>query len=226
MTGKVALVTGASRGLGAALAMALARRSFHVIAAARTVGALEELDDRVADIGGSASLAVLDLTDDASVHGLGGQIRERWGRLDVLAHAAVAPCPLSPAGHIDLKTLRRSVETCFIATARLISCTEQLLRQADSGVAMFFDDRTAGDRFFGAHGGAKAAQIALAKSWQAESSKIGPKVLILEPEPMATKSRAAFHPGESKERIASPDAVAEKLLADVFDRPAEASRAG
>lgn len=217
MTGKVALVTGASRGLGAGVAMALARRSFHVIAAARTVGALEELDDRIGDIGGSASLAVLDLTDDASVRGLGGQIGERWGRLDALAHAAVAPCPLSPAGHIDIKTLRRSVETCFVSTARLIACTEQLLRKADAGIAMFFDDRTAGNRFFGAHGGAKAAQIALARSWQAESSKIGPKVLILEPEPMATKSRAAFHPGESKDLTAPPDAVAEKLMAGVFD---------
>lgn len=217
MNGKVALVTGASRGLGAGVALALAKRSFHVIAAARTVGALEEMDDRIADIGGSASLAVLDLTDDASVRGLGGQIQERWGRLDVLAHAAVAPCPLSPAGHIDIETLRRSVETCFISAARLIACVEQLLRKADAGVAMFFDDRTAGNRFFGAHGGAKAAEIALAKSWQAESSKIGPKVLILEPEPMATKSRAAFHPGESKERTAPPDAVAEKLMAGVFD---------
>lgn len=226
MTGKVALVTGASRGLGAALATALARRSFHVVAAARTVGALEELDDRITNIGGSASLAVLDLTDDASVRGLGEQIRERWGRLDVLAHAAVAPCPLSPAAHIDIEALRRSVETCFVATARMIACTEQLLRQADDGVAIFFDDRSAGNRFFGAHGGAKAAQIALARSWQAESSKIGPKVLILEPEPMATKSRAAFHPGESKERTASPDAVAEKLIAGVFDGSPGASRAG
>ena len=217
MTGRIALVTGASRGLGAGVALALAKRSFHVVATARTVGALEEMDDRIADIGGSASLAVLDLTDDASVRGLGGQIQERWGRLDVLAHAAVAPCPLSPAGHIDIETLRRSVETCFVSTARLIACTEQLLRQADSGIAMFFDDRTAGNRFFGAHGGAKAAQIALARSWQAESSKIGPKVLILEPEPMATKSRAAFFPGESEERTAPPDAVAEKLMAGVFD---------
>lgn len=226
MTGKVALVTGASRGLGAALAMTLARRSFHVVAAARTVGALEELDDQIAGIGGSASLAVLDLTDDASVRGLGGQIGERWGRLDALAHAAVAPCPLSPAGHIDLEALRRSVETCFIATARLIACTEQLLRKADSGVAMFFDDRTAGNRFFGAHGGAKAAQIALAKSWQSESSKLGPRVLILEPEPMSTRSRATFHPGESKEQTTPPDVVAEKLMAGVFDGPTGTSRAG
>jgi NAD(P)-dependent dehydrogenase (short-subunit alcohol dehydrogenase family) len=205
MTQKTALVTGASRGLGAALALDLASRGWHVVAVARTVGGLEELDDRVKALGlpgaGGLTLAPMDITDAGAMQHLCLSIHERWGGLQAWAHAAIHAAPLAPMGSLDAKDWEKSMATNAMAVGRLTPLVEPLLRAGD-GSAMFFDDSSrTGAKFFGAYGASKAAQIALARSWQAETAKIGPKVLIQTPAPMPTATRARFFPGEDRARL-------------------------
>jgi len=206
---KTALVTGASRGLGAALAEALAP-AYHVIAVARTTGALEELDDRIRARGGHATLAPMDVTNADAMAQLCRSIHDRWGRLDLWAHCAVHAAPLAPAGHLDNRDWERSVAVNATATGQLVPFLTPLLGAA--GTALFFDDPRAGEKFFGAYGATKAAQIALARSWQAESVRTGPRVHVLEPRPMATATRARFHPGEDRATLARPADEAARLL--------------
>ncbi len=213
----LALVTGASRGLGAALARALAGRGWHVLAVARTQGGLEELDDRIRALGGAATLAPLDLTDEGAARGLAGAILDRWGRLDLWVHAAIHAPALAPLDHADPREMARALDLNVTATARLVSLLGPLLRAgagggARPGRAVFFDDPVAGKPFHGAYGATKAAQIALARSWQAEGARIGPEVAILTPRPMPNALRARFHPGEDRARLADPDAEALRLI--------------
>jgi NAD(P)-dependent dehydrogenase (short-subunit alcohol dehydrogenase family) len=209
---KLALVTGASRGLGAALAETLAAQGWHVLAVARTPGALEELDDSITAKGGSATLAPMDVTDPDVMAHLAGSIAARWGGLNLWAHCAIQAESLSPAGHIAAKDLARSVATNVTATASLIGLMEPLLR-AGAGTALFFDDPRGGEKFFGTYGATKAAQIALARSWQAETVRIGPRVVIATPVPMPTATRARFFPGEDRAALAAPFAEAARIVA-------------
>lgn len=211
---KIALITGASRGLGAAFAELLAP-SHHIVAVGRTTGALEELDDRIKAKGGEATLAPMDVTvPDAMAH-LGRNVFERWGHADLWVHTAIHAAPLSPSGHIDPKDWAKSVAVNATATATLIQMIEPLLQAAPDGHAVFFDDPRAGERFFGTYGASKAAQLALARSWQKESSKTGPKVSILTPNPMPTALRARFFPGEDRSELADPKQEAARLLEDL-----------
>ncbi|WP_238366182.1 SDR family NAD(P)-dependent oxidoreductase [Mesobacterium pallidum] len=210
MTDRIALVTGASRGLGAALAEALAD-THHVVAVARTTGALEELDDRIQAKGGKATLAPMDVTNPDAMAQLCRSIFDRWGRLDIWAHAAVHAAPLSPAMSLDAKDWDRSVAVNVTATGQLIPFIAPLLGEA--GTALFFEDPHGGEKFFGAYGATKAAQIALARSWAAESAKHGPKVHVLRPAAMPTATRARFFPGEDRSTLADPRDEAARLLA-------------
>lgn len=196
-TQKIALITGASRGLGAALAERLAADGWHILAVARTVGALEELDDRIRAAGGSATLAPMDVTVPEAMVQLVASLHQRWGGLDLWAHCAIHAAPLTPAPHIDAKDWAKSVEVNINATCGLIGLIEPLLI-ARQGAALFLDDPHAGEKFFGSYGATKAAQMALARSWQAETVKTGPRVLIAQPAPMPTATRARFHPGEDR----------------------------
>lgn len=209
---KIALITGASRGLGAALAETLAGRGWHVLAVARTVGALEELDDRIRRAGGAATLAPMDVGQPEPMVQMAQAVLGRWGGLDLWAHCAIHAAPLSPAGHIDAKDFQKSVDLNIVATRGLIQLFEPLLR-VRKGSALFFDDPRAGQKFFGSYGATKAAQIALAKSWQAENETIGPRVIIAEPAPMPTALRARFFPGEDRARLTPCKAEAERILA-------------
>ena len=211
---KVALVTGASRGLGAALAEGLARRGWHVVAVGRTVGALEELDDRIRAAGGSTTLAPMDITVDDAMRTLCRGIHDRWGRLDLWVHAAVHAAPLAPTGLLDLKDWDKSVAANVRATGVLIPFVGPLLGSA--GTALFLDDPRAGSKFFGAYGATKAAQIALARSWQAETVRTGPRVRIETPAPMPTATRARFFPGEDRGALADPRAEAERILSGLL----------
>jgi NAD(P)-dependent dehydrogenase (short-subunit alcohol dehydrogenase family) len=210
MTQKTVLITGASRGLGAALAEALCE-THHIIAVAKTTGALEELDDRIQARGGSATLAPMDITSADAMATLCRGIFDRWGSLDLWCHTAIHAAPLAPTDHVDAKDMAKSVACNITATSTLITYVSPLLGQ--SGQAMFFDDPVVGSKFYGAYGSTKAAQIALAKSWQAETAKIGPKIYIMTPAPMPTATRARFHPGESRDDLASPHAEAARILA-------------
>lgn len=207
---QIALITGASRGLGAALAEALCD-SHHIVAVARTTGALEELDDRIKARGGNATLAPMDITVPEAMATLCRGIHDRWGRVDIWLHTAIHVAPLSPAQFIDAKDWDKSVAVNASATALLITYVAPLL--GDSGRAVFFDDPRAGQKFFGAYGATKAAQIALARSWAAETPRTGPHIHVLEPQPMATALRARFFPGEERDTLARPADEAQRLLA-------------
>ncbi|RRH75125.1 SDR family oxidoreductase [Falsigemmobacter faecalis] len=213
---KIALVTGASRGLGAAMAEGLAARGWQVIAVARTVGGLEEVDDRLRALAlpgaGALTLAPMDITNDDAMRHLCRSVHDRWGRLDLWVHSAVHAAPLSPAGHLDHKDWDKSVSINIRATGMLIPMVEPLLRASPTGTAMFFEDPRAGAKFFSAYGASKAAQIALARSWQAETVTTAPRVLIETPAPLATATRARFFPGEDRAPLAQPRDEAERLI--------------
>lgn len=210
---KIALITGASRGLGAALAEELAA-THHVVAVGKTTGALEELDDRIQAKGGQATLAPMDITVDAAMQQLCRSIYDRWGKLDIWVHAAIHAAPLAPAAHTGQKDMDKSILTNVTATARLISYVAPLL--GETGTAVFLDDPKGGAPFFASYGATKAAQIAMARSWQAESQKTGPTVKILAPHPMPTATRARFHPGEPRDGLTSPADEAVRLLPDIL----------
>lgn len=220
---RIALITGASRGLGAALAEALAAAGgWHVIALARTTGALEELDDRIRKQGGTATLAPLDITQDDAMRHLCRSVHDRWGRIDLWAHAAVHAPPLSPAGHVAIKDWDKTLAITLRATGTLIPMIEPLLRASANGTALFFDDRARLDetgaprKFFGAYGAAKAGQIALAQAWAAECAALGPgrapRVIIDHPAPMPTATRARFFPGENRDALSSPADEATRIV--------------
>ncbi len=219
MTQKIALVTGASRGLGAALAEQLAARGWHVVAVARTVGGLEDLDDRVKALGlpgaGGVTLAPMDITNDDAMRHLCLSIFERWGKLDLWAHAAIHATPLAPAGSLAVKDWDKALATNIRATGQLIPMVEPLLREGQ-GTALFFDDPRGGEKFFGAYGASKAAQMALVKSWQAETVRIGPRVVVACPKAMPTATRARFFPGEDRALLSQPRAEATRILGEIL----------
>jgi NAD(P)-dependent dehydrogenase (short-subunit alcohol dehydrogenase family) len=213
---RTALITGASRGLGAALALALAP-THHVIAVARTIGGLEELDDKIRAAGGDATLAPMDVTIPAAMQQLCRSIHDRWGRLDLWIHTAIHAAPLAPTGHIADKDLDNSIAVNIRATARLIAYVGPLL--AGHGTAVFFDDTRAGEKFFGTYGATKAGQMGLVRSWQAESARFGPRVIVLQPAPMPTALRGRFFPGEDRDKLTRPAEEAARLLPRILARP-------
>ncbi len=214
-TQKIALVTGASRGLGAAMAEALGARGYHVIAVARTTGALEELDDRIrAAGGGPATLAPMDIIESPAMMQLAGAIAGRWGGIDVWVHTAIHVTALSPAPSIDMKDLDKSIATNLRAASSLVTLVDPLLREGN-GTALFLDDPAAGSRYSAAYGVTKAAQMQMARNWQAETAKTGPRVLIATPAPMPTATRARHYPGEDRTALADPRTEALRLIAQV-----------
>lgn len=212
-TRPTALITGASRGLGSALAEQLAE-THHIIAVGKTTGALEELDDRIQAKGGEASLAPMDITVEAAMQQLCRSVYDRWGKLDFWIHSAIFSPPLSPAPDMPEKDYDKAFLTNVKATQRLISYVAPLL--GTTGRAVFFDDPRAGEAFFGAYGASKAAQIAMARSWQTETAKIGPMVKILTPRPMPTAVRARFFPGEDRAPLTDIREEAARLLPEIL----------
>jgi NAD(P)-dependent dehydrogenase (short-subunit alcohol dehydrogenase family) len=209
----LALVTGASRGLGFALAETLAD-THHIIAVARTVGGLEELDDRIQSKGGSTTLAPMDVTKADAMAQLCRSVHDRWGQIALWAHTAIHAGPLTPVDHMDAKDWKKSLSTNVDAMSHLVPYIAALLSK--DGRAVFFEDDHAGEKFFGHYGTTKAAQIALARSWQAETASIGPEVKIVAPWPMATHLRARFFPGEDRAPLALPADEAARLLPEIL----------
>jgi NAD(P)-dependent dehydrogenase (short-subunit alcohol dehydrogenase family) len=208
----VTLVTGASRGLGHALALETARRGHHVIALARTVGGLEELDDAIKAEGGHCTLVPLDLTDDPALDRLAEAIAGRWGKLDTWFHCAAYAAPLSPAPMIDNKEITRSLDLNVKAVARLVAVLDRLLRTAPAGRAVLMDDRHEGESYWATYAATKAAARAIWQSWGQETRKSAFRAVLACPPPMPTAVRARFYPGENRDGLTHPSAVAPRLM--------------
>jgi len=215
LEGRVALVTGASRGLGAAAAVALARLGADLVITARTVGGLEETDDAIRAAGGRASLVPLDLRDGAAVDMLGPSIGERFGRLDALISCAAVLGPLTPAGHILPGAWAEVMDVNLGAAWRLIRTTAPLLLAAPAGRAIFVTDARAGTprAYWGAYGASKAGMEYLALAWAEETRSTVLRVNLFDPGPMATRLRLRAMPAEDRSRLSSPDEVAPALAA-------------
>lgn len=210
----IALVTGASRGLGFAVARALGARGAHVVAMARTVGGLEDAADAIEAEGGpTPTLVPLSVTDEGGMQRLCLAVNDRWGRLDLVVHCAAHAPPLSPVDHVADKDFDLSFEINAKGAQRLIAMTRPLLAAAPAGRFVYVADNRAGQPFFGSYGASKAAGEALARSWAAESVRIGPKVTLFHPNPMPTALRARFFPGEDGRALSPCADEAARLVA-------------
>jgi NAD(P)-dependent dehydrogenase (short-subunit alcohol dehydrogenase family) len=214
LKGRIALVTGASRGIGYFLAKHLAAAGAHVIAVARTQGGLEELDDEIRAGGGEATLVPLDLTDMAGIDRLGGAIHERWGKLDILAANAAILGVIAPIGHVEAKVFERVMQVNVTATWRLIRSVDPLLRLSDAGRAILMSSSVAHScKPFGApYSASKAAVEALGRTWANETKNSSLRVTMIDPGATRTAMRAQAVPGEDPASLPHPSEIAEKLL--------------
>ncbi|MDP3896144.1 MAG: SDR family NAD(P)-dependent oxidoreductase [Mesorhizobium sp.] len=219
LTGRIALVTGASRGIGYFIARQMAAAGAHVIAVARTVGGLEELDDEIkteakASGRGSATLVPLDLTDMAGIDRLGGSIHERWGKLDILVANAGVLGVIAPIGHVEAKVFDKVMAVNVTGTWRLIRSVDPLLRLSDAGRAIVMSSGSAHSAraFWAPYAASKAAVEALARSWADETKNIALRVNIVDPGIARTAMRALAMPGENPETVPLPAEVAAKIV--------------
>lgn len=212
--GRVAVVTGASRGIGYQLAKALGSRGAHVIAVARTVGGLEDLDDEIRAAGGQTTLVPVDITDFDALDRLGAAIFERWKKLDILVGNAGILGLLSPLGHISPKDFEKAMATNVTANWRLIRSLDPLLRQSDAARVLFMTATQAHSctAFWGVQAVTKAALEALARTYANESLKTNIKINLADPGPVRTGLRAKAMPGEDPDKLAKPEDVAVALL--------------
>ncbi len=215
LDGAVVLVTGASRGIGRAVAQRYATEGAQVVAVARTTGGLEELDDDIRAVGGlPATLVPMDLTDFEAIDRLGGALFERHGRLDVLVGNAGQLGTLSPTGHIDPQTWQQVMDVNVTANWRLIRSMDVLLRQAPAGRAIFVTSGITGKTaaYWSAYAASKAALEALARTYAAEVEKTDVRVNLLDPGIVGTAMRAKAFPGERPEDLASPESITERFV--------------
>ncbi len=211
---RIALVTGASRGIGYATALALARTGAHVVAVARTVGGLEELDDAVRAAGGSATLTPLDLRDYPALYRLAAALNERYGRLDVLVgNAAIAGVP-SPLDHIEPKAWDETMAVNVTANWHLIRAMDPLLKRSAAGRAVFITSgvATSARAYWAPYSVSKAALDVLARTYADETSSTAVRVNLFNPGPTRTRMRALAMPGEDPMTLPTPEQVAEKIL--------------
>jgi NAD(P)-dependent dehydrogenase (short-subunit alcohol dehydrogenase family) len=220
---RVALVTGASRGLGRSAALALAKEGAHVIAMARTQGGLTELDDEIKSFGGSATLVPADMKDFDAIDRLGAAIFERWKKLDILIGNAGILGKLTPVPHIDQKLWDDVMAVNVTSNYRLIRSLDALLRASDAGRAVFVTSGLAHKCFayWGPYSISKAALEAMVKTYAAENATTSTRVNCFSPGATRTKMRATAMPGEDPETLPHPDEVAAQIvpmcLADFID---------
>jgi NAD(P)-dependent dehydrogenase (short-subunit alcohol dehydrogenase family) len=211
---RIALVTGASRGIGAATALKLSEAGAHVIAVARTVGGLEELDDQIRAAGGSATLVPGDLKDLAAIDRLAGALAERYGRLDVLVGNAGMLGPLSPLGHVPPQAWDDVLAVNVTANWRLIRALDPLLQKSAGARVVFVTSGVASRVFayWGPYSVAKSALEMLARIYAAENATTNVRVNLFNPGPIRTRMRAQAMPGEDPMTLATPDQPAEKIV--------------
>jgi NAD(P)-dependent dehydrogenase (short-subunit alcohol dehydrogenase family) len=215
LAGKVALITGASRGIGAAVAERFAREGAHVVLAARTVGGLEEVDDAVRAVGGSATLVPVDLRDFIKIDELAARLFDRWGRLDILVGNAAEFGVFSPLGHIDPATWAEVMDLNLTANWRLIRVMDPLLRASPAGRAIFVTSGVARSVFpyWAPYAVSKAGLEMLVKIYAGEVTKTRVRANLLDPGIVRTRLRARAFPGEDPARLPAPDSVADAFLA-------------
>lgn len=214
LANRIALVTGASRGIGFATAKALARAGAHIVAVARTQGGLEELDDEIQKDGGTATLVPLNLTDSDGIARLGAGLHERYGKLDILVGNAGVLGPSSPVGHIELKTFNDVMAVNVSANFQLIRCMEPLLKQSDAGRAVFITSGAANKAtaYVSPYAASKAALETLARAWAQETANTQLRVNLFNPGPVRTRMRATLMPGEDPATLDTPEQVAEFIV--------------
>lgn len=214
LTGKVVLVTGASRGIGYAAAVEAARRGAHVVAVARTVGGLEELDDAIQEVGGSSTLVPFDLRDGDAIDRLGAAIFERWGHLDGLVANAGILGTLSPVPHLKPDEFDKVFALNVTANFRLLRSLDLLLRQSAAGRAVFVSSSSARSArpFWGLYAASKAALDAMVKAYAGEMSTTTVKTNVFYPGAVRTAMRAKAMPGEDPATLPSPSEIAPKLV--------------
>ncbi len=218
LDGRIALVTGASRGIGRAVALELARAGAHVIALARTQGALEELDDSIRAAGSEATLVLCDLKDFAALDRLGAAIFERWGRLDILIANAGMLGPMTPLAHIEPRQWEETLAVNVTANWRLLRSLDLPLRRAEAGRVIMVTSGAGHAAqlkpYWGAYAITKAALDALARTYAAETINISQiKVMLVDPGPLRTRLRASAMPGEDPSKLMLPEDLAPKIMA-------------
>ena len=203
---RIALVTGASRGIGRAVALALARDGAHVVVAARTIGALEELDDEIRAGGGKATLLQLDLTKGDKIDQLGPTLFQRWGKLDILVGNAGILGPLSPLHHVTEDAWNQVIDINLTANWRLIRTLDPLLKRSEAGRAMFVTSGAASGKYayWGPYAVSKAGLEALVKTYAHELEDTSVRVNLVNPGPVRTGMRAKAFPGEDPETLPAP----------------------
>ncbi len=213
-SGRIALITGASRGIGRAVALKLARTGAHVVISARSAGALEELDDEIRAAGGSATILQLDLRKGDRIDAIGPTIYPRWGRLDIFVANAGVLGPLSPLPHITADAWELVMKVNLEANWRLIRTLDPLLRLSDAGRAVFVTSGAAAGHhaYWGPYAVSKAGVEALARTWAAEAVNSPLRVNLINPGPTATHMRAKAFPGEDPETLPKPAEVAPLFL--------------
>jgi NAD(P)-dependent dehydrogenase (short-subunit alcohol dehydrogenase family) len=214
LSDQIAVITGASRGIGHATALALAKAGAHVIAVARTVGGLEELDDAIKAIGGTATLVPLDLKDYEGIDRLGASLNERFGRLDVLVANAGILGSLSPMSHVEPQVFDDVMAINVTANYRLIRSLDPLLQKSTAGRAVFLTSGAAWTplAYWGPYSVSKAAVELMARIYAAETATTPLRVNVFNPGPIRTRMRATAMPGEDPMTLDTPENVAEKIL--------------
>jgi NAD(P)-dependent dehydrogenase (short-subunit alcohol dehydrogenase family) len=214
LSSRIALVTGASRGIGYATARALAKAGAHVVAVARTQAGLEELDDEIRQAGGAATLVPLNVTDSDGIARLGAALYERHGKLDILVGNAGVAGPSSPLGHIELKSWNDVMTVNVTANFQLIRCMEPLLKKSDAGRAVFVTSAAASQAsaYLGPYAASKAALETLARSWAQETANTALRVNLFDPGPIRTRMRATVFPGEDPLTLDTPEQAAEWIV--------------
>ncbi|MEO5577453.1 MAG: SDR family NAD(P)-dependent oxidoreductase [Sphingomicrobium sp.] len=225
--GKLALVTGASRGIGAATAEALAAAGAHVILTARTAAALEDVEDRIHAAGGNATIAPMDLTETEHVNKLAEAVAERWGSLDLLILNAAMLGSLSPVEHLDPKELTRLFALNVHANQALIAAFDPLLRRADRAEIVGITSSVGSEprAFWGGYGASKAAFETLLGAYADETAHAGKlRVQIVDPGATRTRMRQLAFPGEEPDRLKGPEVVAAAILEHLQGAAATGSR--
>ena len=214
MENKIALITGASRGLGRSVAKSLAKKGVELILVARTISALEELDDEIKSIGSKSTIVPMDLEDNEAIDILGGEIHKKWGKLDILVSSAATVGEVTPVSHLDPKIWNKVINLNLSVNFRLIRSFEPLLKKSNQSYAIFISDNNAKlpKPFWAPYNISKLGLETLIEIWKKEITRTNIKAIIFEPGDMKTAMRASFMPGEKNKNLNNPEDISETIM--------------